>query len=181
MEFYIGQIFMGGWNFAPRGSAYCNGQLLAISQNTALFSLLGTTYGGDGRTTFGLPELRGRYAMHHGNGPALTPRPLGQKSGQEGVALNTLQMPNHTHTAVVKDGTLPIGGGKGTATDPTNNYLGDSGTSIYKTAAGAGSLGGLNATVTNGNTGGSQSHNNMSPYQTVSFCIALVGIFPSRN
>ena len=106
MEFYIGQTFMGGWSFAPKGSAYCNGQLLAISQNTALLSLLGTTYGGDRRTTSGLPDLRGRYAMHHGNGSGLTPRPLGQKSGQEGVALNALQMPSHTHTASVKDGTL---------------------------------------------------------------------------
>ncbi|MEM8909888.1 MAG: tail fiber protein, partial [Bacteroidota bacterium] len=101
MEPFIGQIMMFGGNFAPRGWALCNGQLMPISQNQALFSLLGTTYGGDGRTTFALPDLRGRAAMHAGHGPGLTDRRLGQRSGTETNTMNTLQMPSHSHIAVV--------------------------------------------------------------------------------
>lgn len=93
MEFYVGQILMGGWNFAPRGTAFCNGQLLSIAENTALFSLLGTTYGGDGRTTFGLPDLRGRVPVHFGEGPGLTNRRMGEKSGRECNNLATAQLP----------------------------------------------------------------------------------------
>ena len=97
MEPFIGQIVQFGGNFAPRGWALCDGQLLAISQNAALFSILGTTYGGDGRTTFGLPELRGRLALHPGNGPGLSNYQLGQRSGQEDVSLNVNQIPAHSH------------------------------------------------------------------------------------
>ncbi|MEM6396525.1 MAG: tail fiber protein [Bacteroidota bacterium] len=93
MEYYIGQIIMGGWNFAPRGTAFCNGQLLSIAENSALFSLLGTTYGGDGRTTFGLPDLRGRVPVHFGLGPGLTDRRMGEKSGREYNDLGTAQLP----------------------------------------------------------------------------------------
>ena len=99
---FIAEIIMFGGNFAPRSWAFCDGQLLPISQNTALFSLLGTIYGGDGRTTFALPDLRGRVPMHQGNGPGLTPRNLGSKGGEENVALNQQQMPSHTHAAVVE-------------------------------------------------------------------------------
>ena len=94
---FLAEIVMFGGNFAPRGWAFCDGQLLAISSNTALFSLLGTTYGGDGRTTFGLPELRGRFAMHPGNGPGLSSRKLGQKGGSERVTLAITNLPSHTH------------------------------------------------------------------------------------
>ncbi len=96
---FIGEILMFGGNFAPRSWAFCDGQLLSIAQNTALFSILGTTYGGDGRVTFGLPELRGRVAMHPGSGPGLTTRGLGEKGGTETVTLNTTQIPAHNHTA----------------------------------------------------------------------------------
>lgn len=95
---FLGEIRMGGWNFAPRGWALCNGQILPIAQNTALFSLLGTTYGGNGQTTFALPDLRGRVPMHWGQGPSLTPRTLGEQGGSETVTLTTSEMPQHTHS-----------------------------------------------------------------------------------
>ena len=96
---YLGQIIQGGWNFAPRGTALCNGQVLSIAQNTALFSLLGTTFGGNGQTTFALPNLQSRSMMHWGNGPGLSPVQLGESGGTESTTLTTNQMPSHTHTA----------------------------------------------------------------------------------
>ena len=168
-EPFVGEIRMFGGNFAPRGWAFCNGQLLSISQNTALFSLLGTTYGGDGRTTFALPDLRGRMPLHWGAGPNLSNRPLGQKSGAEKVKLIAAEMPAHTHalrgSAAASNtgspaGALPASGGAyNTAWD---------GTTVLD-AAGAGSAGGGGA------------HGNMPPFLAVSFIIALEGIYPSRN
>lgn len=183
MEFYIGQIFMGGWNFAPRGSSYCDGQLLAISQNTALFSLYGTTFGGDGRTTFGLPDLRGRFAMHKGSGPGLTPRTQGAKFGAQTHTLITTQMPAHNHLAVASGG-LTIGGGKGATTDPSGTYLGEASSTdpVYRTSAGAGNTaGGEGINIQVGQTGGNQPFDIMNPTQVITYCVALVGIFPSRN
>ena len=166
---------MFGGNFAPRGWAFCNGQLLAISQNTALFSILGTTYGGDGRTTFGLPDLRGRVPVHSGNGsagPGLTPRPLGQKSGAETNTLNVNQLPSHNHTA-----SLPAKEEANTET-PNGHVIAGAGFDGFGTAPDNG----INmAPFTTGNTGGNQSLNNMQPYQCVNFIIALQGIFPSRS
>jgi microcystin-dependent protein len=176
-EPFIGQIIMFGGNFAPRGWAFCDGQLLPISQNSALFSILGTTYGGDGRTTFGLPELRGRVAMHPGSGPGLTPRTLGQKSGTETVQLSTNQIPAHNHTA-----TANCVGGPGNSNVAEGNvwskdlgvqsatYSGDTPAAQMKAGA-----------VTVANAGGSQAHPNVQPFLAVNFIIALVGIFPSRN
>lgn len=167
---YIGQISMAGFNFAPRGWALCNGQLLSIAQNTALFSLLGTTYGGDGRVTFGLPNLQGRVPVHQGTGQGLTPRVMGETSGSETVTLISTQMPMHNHLVNVTSA-------DSTSKNPTNGFLGGTASPIY--AAGS-----------NGNTlnpqavslaGGNQPHNNMQPYQVVNFIIALTGIFPSRN
>lgn len=172
-EPFIGEIATFGFNFAPRGWAKCDGQLLQISSNTALFSLLGTTYGGDGRTTFGLPDLRGRAALHQGAGPGLTNHPMGQKAGAETVALNASTMPVHTHAATLRGSIVaPIG----TAT-PTgmvlaagNKYLpGNSDTDMGGTS------------ITNADTGGGQAHANMQPYLVVNYCIALEGVFPSRN
>ena len=162
-EPFLGEIRMFGSNFAPRGWALCDGQLLAISSNTALFSLLGTTYGGDGRTTFGLPDLRGRFPMHVGNGPGLTPRPWGQKSGAESVTLTVAEMPQHGH-AVTAD--------PGNTSSPVDNLPAESNDSIYATGT-SGSVG--------PKAGGNQPHNNMPPFQTVHFIIALQGIFPSRS
>ena len=118
---FIAEIIMFGGNFAPRGWAFCDGQLLSISSNSALFSILGTTYGGDGRTTFGLPDLRGRVAMHPGSGPGLTQRRLGEKSGMETVTLTTNQIPSHNHTATA------TASGTGTGTSYGTDTQGDSG------------------------------------------------------
>ena len=173
-EPFIGEIVMFGGNFAPRNWALCDGQLLAINSNQALFSILGTTYGGDGRTSFGLPDLRGRVAMHPGNGPGLTPRSLGQKSGIENVTLNSQQIPSHNHN-------MRLGAGTGNLKSGPNNYLavtdlGDE--SIW--TANAPQAATMN-TAAISNTGGGQSHTNIQPFQCVNFIIALFGVFPSRN
>lgn len=171
-EPFIGQIIMAGFNFAPRGYAFCAGQLLSIQQNTALFSLLGTTYGGDGRVTFGLPDLRGRIAAHMGQGPGLTNRTQGEATGQEAVSLLPSQLPQHNHFFFVS--TTTSGG-----SSPTNRFPAKDGANramIY----GDRPTGTMNPTMLS-NTGGSQPHNNMQPYLVINFCIALQGIFPSRN
>ena len=162
---------MFGGNFAPRSWAFCDGQLLAINSNQALFSILGTTYGGDGRTTFGLPDLRGRVSMHEGNGPGLSNRSLGQKSGQETATLTTQQIPAHNHT-------VSGANASGDDSDPTTgNGFGSASNDLYLetepgTSMGAGTI---------KNTGGGQSHNNVQPFLCVNYIIALQGTFPSRN
>jgi len=174
-EPFIGQIQMVGFNFAPRGWALCDGQILSISQHTALFSLLGTTYGGDGRSTFALPDLRGRVAIHPGTGPGLSNYRWGQRGGTETVTLTTNQMPSHSHSAVLrgKDD-------RGDATTPTDNSLASkSRTKIYSSEAPDVDL--QAGSVTIGNNGGGQAHENRMPYLSVYHTIALTGIFPSRN
>jgi microcystin-dependent protein len=173
-EPFIAEIRMFGGNFAPRGWAFCNGQILSIAQNTALFSLLGTTYGGNGQTTFGLPNLQDRSPMHQGQGPGLTPRVLGEISGQENVTLLASQMPTHTHQAQAD----ASGGGQ---TSPANATWGAGGRGrppAYAANPAPGAALSPQALVP---TGGNQPHNNRSPYLGVSFIIALQGIFPSRN
>ncbi|MEO1517025.1 MAG: tail fiber protein [Bacteroidota bacterium] len=188
MQPYIGEIRIFAGNFAPRGWAFCEGQLLAISQNQALFSLLGTTYGGDGRTTFALPDMRGRTAVHEGSGPGLTPRPLGQRTGVEEVTLNSTQIPSHSHTVTVTTNGAAV---VGTNTDPANtneiagNALGQ-GSNIYNSmAADPGEpLGGVTYTPPTyavNPTGGSQRHYNLQPFLVMRYIVALVGIFPSRS
>ncbi len=170
-------IIMFGGNFAPRGWALCEGQLLPISQNSALFSLLGTTYGGDGRTTFGLPDLRGRVPLGNGNGPGLTPRSLGEKGGTENTTLTVTQMPAHTHPITVK---VAVSTANGTTDEPNGNVLAGTTADNYAAAnAGNGQLGGVSATE--GSAGGNQPFNNMQPYQVLNFIIAMQGVFPSRN
>jgi microcystin-dependent protein len=179
MEPFIAQIIMFGGNFAPRGWAFCDGQLLPISQNSALFSLLGTTYGGDGRTTFGLPDLRGRVAIHPGNGPGLSSYRQGQKGGSETNTLTTNQLPSHNHAAA---GTAKSVSGEGDTAVPTDKYPAKSGVGdpdYGTTPDGSMAAGGVDVTVQN--TGGGQSVNNIQPYGTVQFIIALQGTFPSRN
>jgi microcystin-dependent protein len=168
MEPFLAEIIMFGGNFAPRGWALCDGQLLPINQNQALFSLLGTTYGGDGRTTFGLPDLRGRLAMHPGNGPGLSPRRLGEKGGTEQNTLTTPQLPAHNHTLAAKE--------EANAADPDGTFIAGSGFNAFGTAADKT----MNTTAI-GNTGGGQAVNNIQPFECVNFIIALQGIFPSRN
>lgn len=168
-EPFIAEIRIFAGNFAPRGWAFCDGQLLPISQNTALFSLIGTTYGGDGRSTTALPDLQGRAPMHPGRGPGLTDRRLGQRGGVETVTLTEAQMPNHTHT---------LNGVNENANQRaiSDNYLAR-GTQMYRPPANLDAM----APATLSDTGGSQAHNNMQPYLTMNFIIALVGLYPSRS
>ena len=202
MEPYMGQVQAFGFNFAPRGWSTCSGQLIAISQNSALFSLLGTSYGGNGQTTFGLPDLRGRSAISFGQGPGLSPYEIGQASGSESTTLTTLNMPTHTHAAVATAGagtvditaTLKANSAAGANALPAaGNYLaGMTGkTGFYATSAGTtvdlagvtatGTVNGGAPTVTVANNGGSQPFSTLNPYLALNFCIALSGVFPSRN
>lgn len=172
----LGQISMFAGNFAPRGWALCDGQLLAISSNTALFSLLGTTYGGDGRTTFALPDLRGRAPIHAGTGPGLSNRRLGTRGGQEVHTLTINEMPSHNHASNINVAST-VGRGEGT-TQPQDAFIAEGGSYSSQPTANAH----LNpSSVTAGNTGGGLPHNNMQPYLPINYIIALVGIFPSRN
>lgn len=174
MDQFLGQIMMFGGNFAPRGWAFCSGQLLPISQYTALFSLLGTTYGGDGRTTFGLPDLRGRAPISVGHGPGLSNIAWGQKGGVEQVTLNVTQMPSHNHSGVV-EATEPVPRG-GAVDTPAGNYVAQGGTySATKNSKMA------SDSVSVGLTGGNQPHPNRPPFLGVYYIIALIGIFPSRS
>jgi microcystin-dependent protein len=192
---YIGQIIQGGWNFAPRGYAFCNGQSQSIAQNTALFSLLGTTFGGNGTTTFNLPNLQGRSMVHWGTGAGLSPIQLGESAGTENVTLTSNQMPAHTHTATFNGSSSTLSATTTAATTQSpsaGSVLGrakdNTGTAIPFIYAPAGStasaaLAGLNVagTVTNAPAGGSQPLGIRNPYLGITHVIALQGIFPSRN
>jgi len=193
-DLYLGQIILFAGNFAPRSTAFCNGQLLSIAQNTALFSILGTTYGGDGRTTFALPDLRGRAALHPGTGPGLTPRKLGQRTGFETDTLSISQMPQHNHTATLDNGStsIKINTGDGTTNDPVGNFLAKGVTpaagplaanvaNIYAPTSNSTMPGDLAGTPTIGMTGGNQPHNNMQPWLGLNYIICMQGLFPSRN
>lgn len=174
-EPFIGEIKIVGFNFAPRGWAFCDGQLLAIASNTALFSLLGTTFGGDGRTTFGLPDLRGRTATHPGTGPGLSSYRWGQRGGIENVALTGAQMPVHNHTVrATKD--------EGTDGGPGGKYLaaGHGQETIYKSMPDGAKFNTMAADMI-ANAGGGQAHTNISPYLGVYHVIALTGVYPSRS
>ena len=171
-ECYLGEIRMFGGNFAPRQWSYCDGQLIAISQNDALFSLLSTIYGGDGRSTFGLPDLRGRVPMHFGQGPGLTSRSQGQKFGDEYVILDDNHIPSHTHQMFSAPDTT------GNSADPTAKATAG-GQMVYADVAAA--TAGTLAAESVANTGVGTQHSNMMPYQAVHFIIALAGQYPSRN
>lgn len=169
MEPFIGQIVMFGGNFAPRGWALCNGQLLDIASNSALFSILGTTYGGDGRTTFGLPNLQSRVPMHPGTGPGLSPRSLGQTGGSESHSLP----PAHSHGVNV-----PASSAEGETGQPAGAYLAAG--EFPSLPYGPGTDTSLAAFNTS-NSGSGGGINHVTPFQCVNFIIALVGTFPSRN
>ena len=171
MEPFLGQIQAFGFNFAPRGWAQCNGQLLSISANTALFSLLGTIYGGDGRTTFALPDLRGRSIVGDGTGPGLTNIKQGQKGGAENHTLTTAQIPAHAHGVKVAVNTAP-----GDEASPTST-IASSANGFSEDATANSFLGG----VSSSNVGGGQAFNIRNPYLGINVCIALQGVFPSRN
>lgn len=169
-EPFVGEIRMFAGNFAPRGWAFCDGQLLAVSQNDALFSLLGTIYGGDGRTTFGLPDLRGRIPIHAGTGPGLSPRQLGAKGGEENVTLTVNQLPSHNH---------PMQGSNDQATSPTGSgqVFARAGGFAYSGRPSPQNLAATSVTA----VGGSRSHTNLMPFLCIHFIIALFGIYPSRH
>ena len=211
MDPFLGEILGFAGNFAPRGWALCNGQLLAISQNSALFSILGTTYGGDGRTTFGLPDLRGRAPMHAGHGPGLTNRVLGARFGTETNTMTVNQMPQHNHLATLSiTGATGSISGTASATMNINNtasateggdgsYLGYSeGGALYNGTSETGKalatdaisvdtsgLGVVLTTVSGNvtvlNNGGQQPQNNMQPVEVINWIIAIQGVFPSRS
>jgi microcystin-dependent protein len=171
-EPFVGEIRMFAGTFAPRGWALCDGQLLAISQNDALFSLLGTIYGGDGRTTFGLPEMRGRIPIHQGQGPGLSARKLGSKSGRETVTLTQSEMPSHDHT-------LTGSGANATLTTPAGNAPARTDKNMYRDPSGI-TLVNMKPTLSD-DVGGSQPHSNLMPFLCINFIIALFGIYPSRH
>ena len=170
-EPFLAEIRLFPYNFAPRGWAFCQGQLLSISQNTALFALHGTTYGGNGQTTFALPDLRGRCSIHVGQGPGLSPYDLGQVGGTETVTLNTQQIAPHPHPANCLNGA-------GNQPAPTNNIWSSDlgGNKLYGTTKAAGTM----APNIIGPSGSGQAHNNIQPYLALNYCIALQGIFPQR-
>jgi microcystin-dependent protein len=194
---YIGEVSIFAGNYAPRGWELCWGQLLAINEYTALFSLLGTYYGGDGRTTFGLPDLRGRSVVGAGSGPGLTPRSIGQKAGYERVTLSTANMAVHNHAAETSvagtmSAQLKCITDPGTSASPSGGYIArhsDTDLAFQR----SGTIGNMNAdavevntsalsaTTTVENAGGGQAHENMHPWQSINYIIALQGIFPPRN
>ena len=178
---FIGEVIMFGGNFAPRGWAFCDGQLLAISQHDALFSILGTTYGGDGRTTFALPDLRGRAVIGPGNGPGLTSRRLGQKLGSERETLSVAQMPSHNHLSTTASSLVDLSNEIGASDNSDEQYISNHLGGFNEDATSGAKLEGVSSTTTINNTGGGQSHNNVQPSQTVNYIIALIGIYPSRS
>lgn len=172
MDPFVAEIRIFPFNFAPKGWAFCDGQLLPLSQNTALFSLLGTTYGGNGRDNFALPDLRGSVPMHPGQGPGLSLHDLGETGGSETVVLLQSEIPSHNHTMNAQN--MPLGGIQAPA-----------GASLNRPASGNQFAPAGAAVAMDPNTiapaGSDQPHNNMQPYLTLNFCIALQGVFPPRT
>jgi microcystin-dependent protein len=170
---FVAEIRIFPFNFAPKGWAFCDGQLLPLSQNTALFSLLGTTYGGDGKSNFALPDMQGNAPMHPGQGPGLSLHDLGETGGSETVSLLESEIPAHSHAQMAASVSA-------TKSDPTgNSFARVSGATPFLPPAGA-PLAQMSDNVI-APAGGDQPHNNMQPYLTLSFCIALQGVFPPRT
>ena len=175
---FVSEIRIVPFTFAPNGWAMCNGQIIAISQNTALFSLLGTNFGGDGKNNFGLPNMQGNVAMDMGSGVGLTQRPLGESGGSQSVTLNTTEIPGHTHA-------IQGEASGATSTTPANNMFAIPPAPPRRPAVDAYKSGALATPVVLGNfigtAGGGQPHNNMQPYLVMNYVIALQGIFPARS
>jgi microcystin-dependent protein len=169
---FVAEIRIFAFNFAPKGWAFCDGQLLPISQNTALFSLLGTTYGGDGKSNFALPDMQGNAPMHPGQGPSLSLHDLGETGGSETVTLLQSEIPAHSHNVMAN--TAPA---DTNAPGPTFVLAQSTGTNAYSSQASNAILS-FNTLVP---AGGDQPHNNMQPYLTLNFCIAMQGVFPPRG
>ena len=171
---FLGEVIILPYTFCPRGWTDADGKLLSIAEFSALFSLYGTTFGGDGRTTFGVPDLRGRSPMGIGNGPGLTPRTQGQKGGTETVTLNTNQIPSHNHSVTLR--AENVGANAGTA---QGNILANG--NIYATPVRSEEVSMSADSIQQQNVGASQSHNNLMPFSVLRYCVATVGIYPSRN
>ena len=201
MDTFIGQIIMFAGNFAPRDWAFCDGELLPISQNQSLYSILGTTYGGDGRTTFGLPDFRGRVPIGQGQGNGLTSRIMGEQIGIEDITLSTAQMPIHSHAAETTisgssvTAKLKASSAEGTTNVPLNNYLakpsniGLQSINMYDSSADIEmasdaieiDLSAVTANTTSDDTGGNSAHNNIQPSLVMNYIICVNGIYPSRS
>lgn len=175
-DYYLGEILKVPYNFCPRGTLEANGQLVSIAQNSALYSLYGTTYGGDGVTTFGMPSMASRYSMHAGTGPGLTTRTLGELGGTESNTMTLTTMPKHEHIALMKatsdagNSTSPVG--NNLATTPANKYVSGMAPAAQLMERGS---------IVVGNTGGNQPYSIMPPFTTIRYCVVDSGIFPSRN
>ena len=173
MDPFVAEIRIFPFNFAPRGWAFCDGQLLPLSQNTALFSLLGTTYGGNGKSNFALPDLQGRAPMHPGQGPGLSLHDLGETGGTETVSLLESEIPNHSHTLMaqnsIADSNIPTGNAIARVSGATPYIAGNNGNLASM------------APEALAPAGGDQPHNNLQPYLTFYFCIAMQGVFPPRT
>lgn len=179
-EPFVAEIAMYSFNFNPNRWAFCNGQLLPIAQNTALFSLLGTTYGGNGYNTFALPNLQGRCVIAPGQGPGLSLRDLGEEGGSVSVSLTVFQIPSHTHSVQASLKTANPSSPTDVTANPIDNFPAASTVNLYSDTAGAGTMTPLNVDVQVASAGDSLPHNNMQPYLAINFCIATQGIFPSR-
>ncbi len=180
---FLAEITLFAGNFAPRGWAFCDGQLLSISSNSALFSLVGTIYGGDGRTTFGLPDLRGRAVIGPRHGPGLSSYREGQKGGVEYVILNSTQIPSHSHSAAGTVQASFVPPSFANSNQPAGRNFGapGAGTNVYTNNANTTTMAANNVSVAVGNTGGNGDHENRQPFQAINYIIALFGIYPSRN
>ncbi|WP_297337899.1 tail fiber protein [Algoriphagus sp.] len=185
IDSFVGEIVMFPFNFAPRGFSWCDGQLLPISQNTALFSLLGTTYGGDGKSTFALPDLQGRVPMQQGQGPGLPLHDLGERGGLASVTLTVNEIPLHSHSATLK---IPAGGPPD-QDSPKSGYPAtfaegaqvNGNEPLLYADAGTGQMGSVDFEAETDSSGGGQAHNNMQPYLTCYYAIAMQGVFPPRT
>lgn len=179
MDYYIGSIWSYGFGWAPRGTAECNGQLLSIADNQALFSLIGTIYGGDGVQTFALPNMQGRVPIGAGTGPGLPTYVVGQVGGSETVTLNTSNLPSHSHPLLTAQ--LPASSRDGETGDPTNNYFGLADSAIGNCYNTTSDVNMASSSGVTGVTGSNIPLNILSPFQVINYCIATEGLYPTRN